>query len=47
MLKEWVGKLKDKLQEKSGEKVDLLKFYNCCTFDIMADLTFSECEHHR
>lgn len=29
MLKQWVGKLKDKLNEKIGEEVDLLKFYNC------------------
>lgn len=42
MLKQWVGKLKDKLVEKSGEEVDLLKFYNCTTFDIMGDLAFSE-----
>lgn len=29
MLMEWVGKLKDKLSERSGDEVDLLKLYNC------------------
>lgn len=36
-LKHWVGLMKVKLEEKAGtnEKVDILKFYNCTTFDIM------------
>lgn len=44
LLMRWVTKMKDRLYEyaQSGEKVDLLKYYNCTTFDIMGDLTFSE-----
>lgn len=42
MLKGWVGKLMEKLTEKSGEEIDLLKYYNCTTFDVMGDLTFGE-----
>jgi hypothetical protein len=42
MLKQWVGKLKDKIVDKSGERIDLLKLYNCTTFDVMSDLTFGE-----
>ncbi|WPH03317.1 cytochrome P450 [Acrodontium crateriforme] len=44
MLKRWSLKMKDKLAEKAAanEDVDLLKFYNCTTFDIMGELAFSE-----
>jgi hypothetical protein len=44
LFKQWVELMKTKLQERaeSGEKVDMLKFYNCTTFDIMGDLTFGE-----
>ncbi|USW46711.1 Putative cytochrome P450 [Septoria linicola] len=34
LLKSWV--------EKMRKKVDILKYYNCTTFDIMGDLSFSE-----
>lgn len=44
MLQQWVGKLEEKLTEKCGEEVDILKFYNCTTFDVMGDLTFGEGE---
>lgn len=44
MLKLWVGKLTDRIADKSGEEVDLLQYYNCTTFDIMGDLTFGEGE---
>ncbi|KAF7186829.1 Cytochrome P450 monooxygenase [Pseudocercospora fuligena] len=44
MLKKWVGVMKQKMTEKAvaGEKSDMLKFYNCTTFDIMGDLSFNE-----
>lgn len=44
MLKKWVGVMKEKMTEKAiaGEKSDMLKFYNCTTFDIMGDLSFNE-----
>ncbi|CAK4032813.1 Isotrichodermin C-15 hydroxylase [Lecanosticta acicola] len=44
MLKQWTGKMKGKLAERAGtgESVDMLKYYNCTTFDIMGDLCFSE-----
>ncbi|SMQ48585.1 unnamed protein product [Zymoseptoria tritici ST99CH_3D7] len=45
MLKLWVGKLTDRIADKSGEEVDLLQYYNCTTFDIMGDLTFGEDLH--
>lgn len=36
MLKQWAQKMKDKLEEQAlaGNEVDLLKYYNCTTFDI-------------
>lgn len=44
MLKRWSLKMKTKLAEKAAanEKADLLKYYNCTTFDIMGELTFGE-----
>lgn len=42
LIKSWSMKLAEKLGERNGEKVDLLKYYNCTTFDIMGDLTFGE-----
>jgi hypothetical protein len=32
MLKDWVAKLWEKLREKDGESIDILKYYNCTTF---------------
>ncbi|TKA22228.1 hypothetical protein B0A50_08097 [Salinomyces thailandicus] len=44
LLKRWAGLMAEKLGEcaRSGKEVDMLKMYNCCTFDIMGDLTFGE-----
>jgi len=44
MLKQWTEKMRSKLAEFSGTglKLDLLKYYNCTTFDIMGDLSFNE-----
>ncbi|KAK5120491.1 hypothetical protein LTR85_006146 [Meristemomyces frigidus] len=42
LLKTWTEKLKTKLMERAGQKTDMLKYYNCTTFDIMGDLTFGE-----
>ncbi|KJX92274.1 hypothetical protein TI39_contig5879g00001 [Zymoseptoria brevis] len=42
MLKLWVGKLTDRIADKSCEEIDMLRYYNCTTFDIMGDLTFGE-----
>lgn len=44
LLKHWVEKMKNKLHERmlAGDKVDILKMYNCTTFDIMGDLSFGE-----
>ncbi|PNY26665.1 Uncharacterized protein TCAP_03407 [Tolypocladium capitatum] len=44
LLKSWAVKMKTKLAESiaAGELVDMVKFYNCTTFDIMADLLFLE-----
>lgn len=44
MLKEWCGKLVDKLTQKAGadDDIDMLKMLNCTTFDIMGDLSFNE-----
>lgn len=40
----WAEKFKSKLAEKASlvEEIDISKFYNCTTFDIMGDLTFNE-----
>lgn len=47
LLGHWMNKMKEKLQQKAeaGEKVDILKYFNCTTFDIMGDLAFSEDLH--
>lgn len=37
MLKQWVTKLRDKLNEKSGNEIDILKLFNCTTFDVSKD----------
>lgn len=44
LLKRWATSLIDKMKEKAdaGEAVDLVRYYNFTTFDIMGDLTFSE-----
>ncbi|THW45121.1 cytochrome P450 [Aureobasidium pullulans] len=44
MLNHYVRKLVEGLKEKqkNGEKVDLVKFYNFTTFDVIADLCFGE-----
>ncbi|KAI7091342.1 cytochrome P450 [Hortaea werneckii] len=44
LLKRWVGLMKKKLEERAvaGTETDMLKMYNCTTFDIMGDLTFGE-----
>ncbi|KAI6892544.1 cytochrome P450 [Hortaea werneckii] len=44
LLKRWVGLMKNKLEERAiaGTETDMLKMYNCTTFDIMGDLTFGE-----
>lgn len=44
MLLDWAEKLKKKLAERANgsDQVDLLKYYNYTTFDIMGDLTFHE-----
>ncbi|KAM0722993.1 hypothetical protein Q7P37_001191 [Cladosporium fusiforme] len=44
LLQRWTLLMKDKMLEsaEAGKKADLLKFYNCTTFDIMSDLTFAE-----
>lgn len=34
MLKQWAGTMQRKLAEQAGEPVDMLKYYNCTTFDI-------------
>jgi len=44
ILARWAEKFKSKLTEKANlaEEIDISKFYNCATFDIMGDLTFNE-----
>lgn len=44
LLKGYVGRLIERLQEvgANGAKLDMVKWYNFTTFDIMADLTFGE-----
>ncbi|KAK4635985.1 Cytochrome P450 monooxygenase lcsI [Fulvia fulva] len=42
MLKTWSGTMQRKLAEQAGKPVDMLKYYNCTTFDIMGDLSFNE-----
>ena len=49
LFKRWSGVLVEKLTEsvnnKPNDAIDLLKMYNCTTFDIMGDLTFAEPLH--
>lgn len=47
ILRTWADKLRCKLQEHatSGNTVDMMKTFNCTTFDIMSDLTFAEPLH--
>ncbi|TVY55642.1 Cytochrome P450 monooxygenase FUM2 [Lachnellula cervina] len=42
LLRSWAEKMKTKLAERitTGEEIDIVKFYNCTTFDIMADFLF-------
>ena len=44
LLKKWSSLMRKKLSERADGKghLDMLKYYNCTTFDIMGDLTFSE-----
>ncbi|KAK3716388.1 hypothetical protein LTR37_006538 [Vermiconidia calcicola] len=44
LLKRWSQLLRTKLSERTDghSGTDMVKFYNCTTFDIMGDLTFSE-----
>ena len=44
LLKKWAQLMRKKLAERASgnDEIDLLKFYNCTTFDVMGDLTFSE-----
>lgn len=44
LLKHWATLLTTKLAEQSqqGKDINMLKMYNCTTFDIMGDLTFAE-----
>ena len=37
-----IQKLDEEIQGPTGGKVDLVKWYNCCTFDIIGDLAFGE-----
>lgn len=40
----WAEKFKVKLADKANvvDRIDISKYYNCTTFDIMGDLTFNE-----
>ncbi|KAF6838529.1 cytochrome P450, partial [Colletotrichum musicola] len=40
----WAEKFKNTLAAKASvlDKIDIVKYYNCTTFDIMGDLTFNE-----
>ncbi|TPX07064.1 uncharacterized protein E0L32_011052 [Thyridium curvatum] len=42
LLKSWAAKMKTKMAERTatGQGINMVKFYNCTTFDIMADLLF-------
>jgi len=44
LIKRWAAKMQAKLGERADgvKKSDMLKYYNCTTFDVMGDLTFSE-----
>ncbi|GIZ44446.1 hypothetical protein CKM354_000764300 [Cercospora kikuchii] len=44
LLQQWITLFRCKLEERmrSGENVDLVKWFNCTTFDIMGDLAFNE-----
>lgn len=42
LLKRWATLMEQKMRETAGKSTDMLKFYNCTTFDIMGDLTFAE-----
>nr|POF26423.1 cytochrome p450 monooxygenase hmp1 [Quercus suber] len=44
ILQNWARNMLARLQDASLriDKIDMLKFYNCTTFDIMGDLSFSE-----
>lgn len=43
MLKQWAGMMLQKLTERVGEPVDILKFYNCTTFDISKSFCYTIC----
>ncbi|KAM3420686.1 hypothetical protein BST61_g3940 [Cercospora zeina] len=44
ILQRWVTLFRSKLEDRMhrGEKLDMVKWYNCTTFDIMGDLSFNE-----
>ncbi|KAF4555864.1 Cytochrome P450-like protein 83 [Elsinoe fawcettii] len=46
VFKEWtdllIKKLREHAENNPGESTDMVKRWNCATFDIMADLTFAE-----
>lgn len=43
MLKTWSGTMQRKLAEQAGKPVDMLKYYNCTTFDISKFFCLSTC----
>ncbi|EKG16038.1 Cytochrome P450 [Macrophomina phaseolina MS6] len=42
LVQQYVDQLLSRLQEKAGQVVDLVRYYNYTTFDIIGDLTFNE-----
>nr|POF12679.1 cytochrome p450 monooxygenase hmp1 [Quercus suber]POF12682.1 cytochrome p450 monooxygenase hmp1 [Quercus suber] len=44
ILKHWASNMLERLQDATRhlDEIDMLKYYNCTTFDIMGDLSFSE-----
>lgn len=42
MLRGWVDKLISKIREFDGKPIDVVSWFNFCTFDIIGDLTMSQ-----
>lgn len=42
LVRKYIDQLISGLQKKGSDKLDIVKWYNFCTFDIMGDLTFGE-----
>ncbi|GME31920.1 putative cytochrome p450 protein [Neofusicoccum parvum] len=45
LIRKYVDLLIEKMQDVArtpSASIDMVRYYNCCTFDIMADLTFGE-----